>query len=411
MINEVGGGEASAAAEDVRPLAGLRVVELAVWVAAPVAASLLGSLGADVIKIENARGGDPSRGGSGAVTAESARQDGFMWRVCNRNKRVITLDLGHEAALPIFHDLLRKADVFVTNLQSEALARFQADEAAVRALNAVIIYGRASGLGERGPWADTPHMDSTGSSYAGLPFTYTDTADDPYLPEGWYHDILTGSMIALGLLAALIERGRNGLGQYVGGSLLQTGLWMGGLNLARAAEGSAPARPRSQLNPRSATMNWYRCGDGRWITIAGSGPRMWPPFKVALGLESLADDARFASYNAMLTHSAELVELLNLHFATAPATYWIARLRTHGVLVAPINHLPDLLSDAQVAANDYLTTLDDGTRTATMPFDLRGHRPATRPGPAYGADTDAVLAELGLDEAAVLALRVGGAVW
>ena len=401
----------AAPADRILPLSGVRVVELAVWIAAPVATMLLANLGADVIKVENARGGDPSRGGAGTVSAENMRQDGFMWRVCNRNKRVLTLDLRNEAAAPVFHRLIAGADIFVTNLQDEALNAFRADEACVRALNPAIVYGRATGLGEHGPWADTPHMDSTGSSYAGLPFTYTDRADDPYLPEGWYHDTLTGTMIAFGLQTALIARRQTGQGQYVSGSLLQTGLWMGSLNLARAAEGNAPARPRSQLQPRSATMNWYRCGDGQWITIAGSGPRMWEPFKAALGLQSLADDPRFADYNGMLAHSAELVEILNAHFATAPAAHWIERLRAHGVLVAPINRVQNLLADDQVVANDYLVTLDDGTRTAAMPFTLRGHHPDARPGPGYGAHTDEVLAELGYDEEAILDLRVKGAVW
>jgi crotonobetainyl-CoA:carnitine CoA-transferase CaiB-like acyl-CoA transferase len=147
-------------------------------------------------------------------------------------------------------------------------------------------------------------------------------------------------------------------------------------------------------HPRNALVNQYRCSDGRWIAVAGILPRYWPLFCEAVGTEHLMADERFSDFDAMVRNSAALVPLLDAHFATAPSDHWLERMLARGLWAGPVNHLEDLADDPQILANEYLTTLDDGTRTVAMPFTLHGYQPGRRPGPALGADSAAVLREL-----------------
>src|SRR3712207_5154911 len=146
------------------PLAGVRVIDLTIWVQGPIGAALLADLGADVIKVEKAGGGDFSRGLAQLFGVDLRRPDApnLLWALCNRNKRAIALDLRHPSAGPVFRRLLECADVFLTNLHPSSLAEFGADEASVRAANPRIVYARAAGLGEAGPWADDPCQDTVG---------------------------------------------------------------------------------------------------------------------------------------------------------------------------------------------------------------------------------------------------------
>jgi crotonobetainyl-CoA:carnitine CoA-transferase CaiB-like acyl-CoA transferase len=354
---------------------------------------LLADLGADVVKIESPSG-DPTRhhvaptAGSGAAGPGTS----ISYSTFNRNKRSIALNLSAAADRTIFDGLLDRADVFITNLSGSTIAKLglTADELVAR--NSRLVYARGAGLGPTGPRADDPAQDMTGMAYGGMLFTLSADPDQPYAPPGALNDVISGTYLLGGVLAALMQRERTGRGGIVTGSLLQTALWTQfGLlgSLANTAGASTEGRPRT--DPRNALLNQYRAGDGRWIAVAAINARAWADFVAGAGIEHLTADSRFASYADMLANTAAMRAELDRHFATAPADHWLDRLRAHGVWCGPANRLDDVLTDEQVAANGYLSVQEDGLRTVTMPFTLAGHTPPLAAGPALNADRSAIL--------------------
>jgi crotonobetainyl-CoA:carnitine CoA-transferase CaiB-like acyl-CoA transferase len=376
------------------PLAGIRVVDMTIWMAGAVSGMLLADLGADVIKVEGPAG-DPTRSHTAPTAgapASSPVRTSVSYSACNRNKRSITLDLGADDDRAVFHQLIAAADVFVSNLSPATIRKLGIDEASLREHNPSLVYAHGSGLGPAGPRADDLAQDMTGMAYAGMLFTMSPDEGEPFAPPGAMNDVITGTYLFSGILAALLRRAATGRGETVTGSLLQSALWTQSLLIGSAANtvgGSTSGRRRTE--PRSAIVNQYRAADGRWIAVAAINARAWDAFVAGAGIEQLTADPRFASHTAMLAHATELRAALDQHFATKPAGYWLGRLRAHGVWCGPVNHIEDVLDDEHIAANGYLTTLDDGVRTVAMPFTLSGFEPPLTGGPELDRDRDAIL--------------------
>lgn len=395
------------------PLAGIRVIDLSIWVQGPMAATLLADMGADVVKVERAGGGDFSRSVASLFGVDVRRDDAsnLLWALCNRNKRAMTLDLHRAKARPVFRRLLQGADVLLTNLHPRTLAAFEADEERVRAANPRIVYARALGLGELGPRAGDPCHDTLGMAYGGFLFTSAAAPEMPQYPPGALSDVLSGTMLAFGVMAALRERDRTGAGQSVSTSQLQSLLWLQSLNLGVAANLGERFEIHDRRCPSNPLANSYRCGDARWLALGLILEEQWSVFCQTAGLGALSADHRFGSLADRARHASALVDLLDHHFATRPRDEWLVLLRAADLWVSPVNHVEDLVTDSQVTENGYLTRDSGGLHSAGMPFTLSGYRPPACPAPAYGADTDAVLTEAGYSEEEVLALRMGGLVW
>jgi crotonobetainyl-CoA:carnitine CoA-transferase CaiB-like acyl-CoA transferase len=232
----------------------------------------------------------------------------------------------------------------------------------------------------------------TGMAYAGMLFALSADPDQPFAPPGALNDVMTGTYLFGGVLAALLRRARTGRGDTVTGSLLQTALWtqLGLIGSVANTEGaSTTGRPRT--DPRNALLNQYRAGDGKWIAVAAINPKAWDAFVAGAQIEHLVADPRFATYADMLANTRDMRVELDRHFATRPADHWLDRLRAHGVWCGPANRLQDVLTDEHVAANHYLTTLSDGLRTVSMPFTLDGFEPPMAGGPGLDADRDGIL--------------------
>jgi crotonobetainyl-CoA:carnitine CoA-transferase CaiB-like acyl-CoA transferase len=382
------------------PLSGLRVVDLTIWMAGSIAGMLLADLGADVVKVES-RAGDPARGHvaptAGASPVDQTSSTSLSFTACNRNKRSIALDLTDEADRAIFEGLLAAADVFVTNLAAPTLRKLGIDEAAVRTAHPGVVYARATGFGTVGPRADDPAQDMTGMAYAGMLFTASPDPDEPFAPPGAMNDVLTGTMVAFGIMAALAERAHSGRGCAVIGSLLQTSLWSQALLLGSVANTTGGVVDgRSRRNPRNAALNQYRASDDKWIGVAAINARAWPAFVAAAGLDDLTADPRFATFDDATEHATQLREILDRHFTTAPAQTWLDRFRAHGVWCGPVNRLADVLVDEHVDAEGYLATLSDGVRTVTMPFTLSDWAVPQVAGPQLDADRAAILRDWGI---------------
>jgi crotonobetainyl-CoA:carnitine CoA-transferase CaiB-like acyl-CoA transferase len=381
------------------PLAGIRVVDMTIWMAGAVSGMLLADLGADVVKVEGPNG-DPTRahtaptaGGAAVVPVPTS----VSYSACNRNKRSIALDLGDAADRAVFDQLITAADVFVSNMSPSTIRKLGIDEASLHALNPSLVYAHGSGLGPAGPRAGDLAQDMTGMAYAGMLFTMSPSPGEPFAPPGAMNDVITGTYLLSGILAALIRRAATGQGETVTGSLLQSALWTQALLVGSAANtpgASTSGRPRT--DPRSALVNQYRAADGRWIAVAAINARAWDAFVAGAQVEYLVADPRFASHAAMLAHAAEMRAALDQHFATRAAGYWLGRLREHGVWCGPVHHVEDVLDDEHVAANGYLTTLDDGLRTVSMPFTLSDFELPLAGGPLLDRDHGAILSDWGV---------------
>ena len=378
------------------PLAGLRVVDMTIWMAGAVSGMLLADLGADVVKVEGPNG-DPTRAHTAPTAGAAASapvRTSVSYSACNRNKRSITLDLGNPDHRDVFGQLISAADVFVTNMSPSTIGKLGVDEASLRAINPSIVYALGSGLGPTGPRAADLAQDMTGMAYAGMLFTMSPDPAEPFAPPGAMNDVITGTYLFSGILAALIRRAATGQGETVTGSLLQTALWTQTLLVGSAANtvgSSTSGRPRTQ--PRSALVNQYQAADDRWIAVAAINARAWDAFVAGAQIEYLVTDPRFASHADMLAHATEMRAALDRHFATQTADYWLGRLREHGVWCGPVNHIEDVIDDEQIAANGYLTTLADGLRTVSMPFTLSGFEQPVAGGPMLDGDRAAILTD------------------
>jgi CoA:oxalate CoA-transferase len=375
------------------------VVDMTIWMAGAISGMLLADLGADVVKVEGPNG-DPTRSHVAPTAGHTPvvrAGPSISYSTCNRNKRSIALDLGSATDREVFDQLIAAADVFVSNLSPATVRKLRIDETSLHARNPSLVYAYGSGLGPEGPRAADLAQDMTGMAYAGMLFTLSAISGEPFAPPGAMNDVITGTYLFGGILAALMRRAKTGRGETVTGSLLQSALWTQTLlvgSVANTTGSSAAGRPRSE--PRNALVNTYQAGDGKWIAIAAINARAWDAFVAGAQIEYLLEDPRFASYADALVHASDMRAALDQHFATQSAGYWLARLRAYGVWCGPVHHLQDAITDEHVAANGYLTTLSDGLRTVGLPFTLSGFEQPLAAGPVLDGDREAVLRDWGI---------------
>lgn len=392
------------------PLAGLRVVEMSMYVQGPVAGLVLASQGADVIKIEQVGQQDHMRSMASVYGARlDERGQAWQFAALNRGKRGMALDITTPDGRAVFHKLIERADVFVTNLRADALARMGADYETLSGLNPRLVYGRGGGFGLRGPMASDPCQDTVGMAYGGF-MDLSSPTEAPNYPPGALSDVMTGTGVASAIMAGLVKRSLTGKGSLVGTSQVQTLMWMQllpvglaatvGLEMNRFAIDDAP-------NPLFAV---YETAQG-WIAIAAIHPPQWAPIAKVLGLEHLLEDERFSSFGRVNRNRAELRPYLVEVFKTRTAREWWTDLRDAGVWVSPVNKVTDLVHDEQVRANDYLVEFDDGTTGPAAPYEVGDWRGARTVAAGYGEHTDEILSELGYNEDAVIDLRVSETIW
>lgn len=392
------------------PLQGLRVLDLASFIAAPVATTVLGDYGAEVIKIEPPGEGDPQRK-LGQAHSIPQHPVNFCWHMTNRNKKAIALDLKHAEGRAVFERLARTADIMVVNFPLKVRARLGLRYADVAPLNPKLIYASLTGYGESGPDAEQPGFDSTaffarsglldGLTYAGGPPAFSLPAQG---------DQMTGMNLFAAIAMALLHRERTGEGSEVSTSLHASGLWSNAILAQGALLGAyvAPRPPRTQ--PRSALANQYRTQDDRWIQLTiVREDKLWPELCAALERPDLMDDPRFATTESRRAHATELAALLDPVFAARPWPHWRERLRRHDITFGLLGILKDVPDDEQAVANGAIvpTTMPDMPRTLSAPIRL-SFAPETIPpgaGPEHGEHTDALLAELGYGAAEITALR------
>jgi crotonobetainyl-CoA:carnitine CoA-transferase CaiB-like acyl-CoA transferase len=383
----------------VRPLEGYRVVELGIWVAAPAAAAMMADWGAEVIKVESP-GGDPNR-----YTLKHVGQDvdsAPPFETDNRGKRGVVLDLRTEQGRADLHRLLERADVFVTNLRPGALERLGLDPDTLRERHPALVVGTLTGYGWTGAERDRAGYDvSAFWARPGIAAMLNPVGEPPPGIRPGLGDRTAASNLVAGVLAALLRRERTGEGGVVDVSLLRSGTYAIGNDLALQNFFGKRGRTRPRTEHESPLYNSYRAGDGRWFWLVGlEGNRHWPGVLAALGREDLGEDERFATGRARRGHVRELIAVFDEEFGRRPLPEWAERFDTHGVWWAPVQTLAEASADPQAEAVGAFVEqpgMGEGPvlRTVATPVGFWGVDDKPRAGaPALGQHTAEVLGEL-----------------
>lgn len=406
----------------VRPMEGIRVLEVAQFTFVPAAGAVLAEWGADVIKIEHAEKGDAQRGLGKVLGLDNITKGSSFVPIMegpNRGKRSLGLAIEKPEGRELLLELAKKSDVFLTNFTPRAREKLGITLEDIRAVNPNIIYTVGSAFGPLGPDAREGGYDGSafwargGSASGGTP------SDSPFLanqPGGAYGDNIGGLTIAGGIVTALLHRERTGEATTVDVSLLGLGAWATqfNINLAMVVGDHLPAAPMQRRSNNPLTGS-YQTSDGRWITLMMLQPgRYWPEVCKTLDLIELVDDERFDSDAKLMSNAPEAVEILQGVFETKTYAEWVAILKDLNGQWAPVQDGWDMASDADLIANGQLQTVVDAEgverRLVTSPilFD-QTPLPTTR-APLFAEHTDELLAEFGLTEEQILDLKIAGAV-
>lgn len=380
------------------PVAGVKVVELGVWVAGPAAGGILADWGADVIKIEPPTG-DPARMFGRMLGCDLGLNPPF--EMDNRSKRSVVLDLGTDEGRGTAFELLAAADVFLTNVRPGALRRLGLDFESVSAANPRLVYGLITGYGEHGPDADRAAFDVAAFwSRAGVAHLLTRPGDTPPFQRGGMGDHSAGMTMAAAVCAALLARERTGTGQLVSTSLYRQGAYTVSFDLNTYLMSGQPIAIGQRETMGNPCMNNYAAADGRRFWIVGLEPeRHWPALCRAVGRPEWRDDPRFADARARAVNSTALIAALDEIFATRPLDEWAQVFAGEpDFFWSPINTLEDVVADEQFHAAGGIVDVPDGGAAVPMvatPADFHGTPWAPRSAaPELGQHTEEVLAEL-----------------
>jgi crotonobetainyl-CoA:carnitine CoA-transferase CaiB-like acyl-CoA transferase len=389
-----------------RALDGVRVLDLGRVLAAPLAAQLLGDLGADVIKVERPSTGDDSRAyGPPFLDSADGPDVAAFYLSCNRNKRSITLDHSTPGGQQLLRRLVAKSDVLIENFRPGVLARYGLDHVSLAAVNPGLVYCSITGYGQDGPYSDRPGYDgvfqamSGMMSVSGLPDAVP--GGGPIKVGVSMVDILTGLYAGNAILAALHHRGVNGgSGQYIDLSLLDCGL----ASLSHYAQnylvsGEVPER-RGNGGYGGIPSQSFRCAEGEVFLVA-STERQFDALCRVLRRPDLAGDARFATVSARIAHRGELLKILDEILLTRTAADWISELEDADVPVSPVNALPEVFANPQIRHRGMRTTVEHG-RAGGIDILRNPIRLSRTPIDCYDAPPD-----LGGDTADVLASVLG----
>ena len=391
------------------PLEGLRVIDLTRVLAGPFCTQLLGDMGADVIKIEEPRHGDDTRGWAPFVHGWSSYFLGV-----NRNKRSLALDLKSPEGVEVLTRLVGDADVLVENLRPGTLARLGFGYEAVAAINPRIIYASVTGYGHTGPRRDQAGYDPVAQAEAGV-MEVTGPADgEPSRVGVAITDFLAGQFMFSGILLALRERDRTGRGQAIDIALFDAILATMTLPAGIAfATGAAPRR-MGNTHPSIAPYETFHTADGLVMVCAGN-PKLWGQFCAAIDRPDLPGDPRFLDNSLRLANRPALVAIIEDATRGWTTDAFVARLDRHQVPNGRVRTIVEALADPQVEARAMLVRLPHASLGDVPmignPIKLSGTSPVfRRPPPALGEHTAEILRELGYDDGQVAALSKSGAV-
>ncbi len=391
-------------------LEGLRVVELATYIAAPGAAGIMADWGADVIKVESPEG-DPMRRFFDTIASEQDANPVF--ELDNRGKRAVVLDIRSDTGREALKALVATADVFLTNVRPAALARAGLDHDTLRTANPRLIYCSLTGYGLQGPDADKAGMDVAAFwSRAGVGSITAPKGAEPFPIRTGMGDHVTSLATVSAILAAVFERQNTGVGRLVETSLLRTGVYAIGSDMAIQLRFGKLASTRGRREAIQPLANFFKTRDGRWICLLPrQGASDWAQIAKAAGRPELVDDPRFATSKSRRENTAALVDILDEAFGAMDYVEAEAALDAGDLTWAPYQTPRELVGDAQAEAAGCFVDTPDGMggtfRAPASPARFPGAADGPRgPAPRLGADTAGVFRELGWPEDRIAALTV-----
>ena len=396
-----------------KPLEGIKVVELASFVAAPAAGRMLAEMGADVIRVESTAG-DPWRFYGVNCRLPVADEENPLFDLYNLGKRDIQLDTKTPEGKEILLRLLGEADVFITNNRLKSLVRAGLDYDSLKDRFPKLIYGLVTGYGQTGPDVDAPGYDGVAFfSRSGMLADMAEPGGYPASAPGCVGDGATGAALFGGICAALLNRERTGMGDFVETSLFGNAVWLCGTMSAFEQYGYHYPKKRSEMG---ALYTFYKCKDGEWLHLAVTQhDRYWKPLAEALNVPELAEDERFKNAALISRNRAQLIPLLEQAFSQFDYDEIAARLRERDIVFDRMRHYRELAADPQAVANGFVKEhiYENGHSfmMAMLPVHMRNmDETGTGRGPQMGEHTDEILKQYGYSEEAILRLKEAKAV-
>jgi crotonobetainyl-CoA:carnitine CoA-transferase CaiB-like acyl-CoA transferase len=374
----------------VKILKDVRVIELGTYITGPAAGMHLADLGADVIKVERPGTGDPFRAFKGGLYSPH-------YQTYNRNKRSIALDTKDPADLAVLHELVAGADVFIQNFRPGVAEKLGAGEDTLRALNPGLIYCAISGFGQSGPSRDRPAYDTVAQAASGYLRLLTPPTN-PRVIGPAIADAVTGQYAAMGILAALLERGKTGKGHRLDISMLEA---MTHFNLDSFTHYFSVGEIMGPLSRPVVSQSYtFECSDGKWIAIHMSSPtKFWEGLLKATGQEKLAGDPRFSERLERIKHQDDLIDIFTPIFKSDTREAWCAKLLAEEVPHSPAYDANEALEDPQakhlqIAVHATHPTMGEFT-TVRPPYSFDGQAELdVLPPPTLDEHGDEIRAEL-----------------
>ena len=406
----------------MKPLEGLKVIELGMYVSTPGVTRLFADWGAEVIKVESL-GGDAARKLGGSYLRLPMDPDCCpTFTLPNSGKKMISLDLKSPEGMAVMEKLLAQADIFVSNTRYGGLTRLGLDYESLHTRYPRLICGYINGYGFEGPEKNNPGFDMTCFwARSGILNALREPENAPKFPPAGIGDTATSAMLAAGVLAAVIKRYQTGEGTKVTTSLLGTGIWCNYSHVAAGQERSFHEGEEPFLTPypykewRNPFYHIYKCKDGRMFFLLGGGFKKITMSLNAMGFPELATDPRFVDHKTMTGYSDYLYDRFTERFLQEDSQYW-AKLFTE--LDAPFEILTsnaEVSQDPQAWANNYLENVEfrngDTMVMPVCPIEMDSVGPIkTKPAPYIGADTDEVAAALGYTAEQIAEMKASGAI-
>jgi crotonobetainyl-CoA:carnitine CoA-transferase CaiB-like acyl-CoA transferase len=391
-------------------LAGVRVIEAATLFAAPLAGMFLGDYGADVIKLEHPRVPDPARGHGPAKEGQ-----GLWFKALARNKRLVTLDLSKPDGRELFLRLAETADVVLENFRPGTLERWGLGPDELSARNPRLVLARVSGFGQTGPYASRPGFGTLAEAMSGFAALNGEPDGPPLLPPLALADGVSALATAFAVMVALRAREQTGRGQVVDTSLVEPLLTLLGPQVT-AYDLLGELQPRTgNRSSHNAPRNVYRTADDAWVAVSASATSIAERVLRLVGRADLVEQDWFATGSGRVAHVEEIDAAVAAWIRERPREEVLAAFEAAEAAIAPIYDARDVLADPQLAALDAIASVEDAelgpirmpnviSRLSETPGEIR------TTGGRHGADTAAVLAELGVDGAELERLRAAGVV-
>jgi formyl-CoA transferase len=392
---------------------GLKVVDLASFIAGPAAATILSDFGADVIKVE------PPQGElwriANKIPPQPSSPEPYMWHLNNRNKRGMTIDLKSPRAGEIIERLVKWADVLIVNTPHPARKKLHLEYDDVAKWNPRLIYADVTGFGEKGPDAALPGFDITAYwARSSLLAQTRDAGAPPTWPVSGSGDHATAVGLYGAIVMALYRRERTGQGSYVTTSLLAQGVWAAGVSIQGALAGAKFFGLHDRKSPPNPVMNVFRSADDQWFLLLVT-PDKLAALASAIGKPEILNDARFNEPAKLVANSAQLTAILDGTFTAQPMAHWREVFDQAHITYGGVAGPNDVINDPQLRANDIVVPIEGAgakvTMTISSPMQVHGvAKVPARRAPNLGEHNDEVLGLLGFDAAQIEGLHASGTV-